>query len=136
MLRDPDHVVDSIRRRGNVSVEKGKYRWARAIRSIYQIQEEYPDRSALVRFVDLVTTPEAVMEDVCSLLQLPFSPRMVEGYRHTPQYDRDSLDPSVATRDVASYEVDAFDPEAFEMYSALVEQAARRSESRGATIGQ
>lgn len=26
MLRDPDHVVDSIRRRGSVSVEQGKHR--------------------------------------------------------------------------------------------------------------
>jgi hypothetical protein len=125
MLRPPDHVVDSIRRRGSVSVEEGKYRWSRAIRAIYRANDEFGDRTCLVRFTDLVCEPEAVTQRLCLHLDLRFSKKMVEGYRYTPQYDRDRLDPSAATRDVESYDLDAFDPEAVEMYNRLDEKAAQ-----------
>jgi hypothetical protein len=84
MLRDPDHVVDSIRRRGNVSVEQGKYRWAQAIRAIYKVHQGYSDRTCLVQFTNLVCEPERVMRNVCALLNLSYSAKMPEGYRHTP----------------------------------------------------
>lgn len=130
MLRDPDHVVDSIRRRGNVSVEQGKHRWVRAIRDIKQVHEEYGNRTCLVRFVDLVNEPELVMRKVCGVLELSYSPRMAEGYKYTPQYDHDHLDPSVATREVPSYDLETFDPEVYEMYLHLEQHAKLGAKER------
>lgn len=54
MLRDPGHVVDSIRRRGNVPAETGKERWSKAIRIIYQVHQEMENRIHLTRFTDLL----------------------------------------------------------------------------------
>lgn len=128
MLRDPDQVVDSIRRRGQVTVLSGKQRWAEAIRIIGQVNEEYPDRICLIRFLDLVCHPVAVMHQVCKLLEVSYSPRMSEGYKYTPQYDYDQLDRSVATRAVESYNLQGFDSEAFQMYRRLAVKARRTVE--------
>lgn len=125
MLRDPDHVVDSIRRRGAVSVERGKYRWSRAVRAINQTKQDYPDRTYIIRFPNLLDQPGEVMRDVCTLLGLSYSPAMKEGYMHTPQYSHDRLDPAVANRDVESYDLETFDPEAVEMYSRLAGKAEK-----------
>jgi hypothetical protein len=124
MIRDPDHVVDSIRRRGDVTVEKGKERWSKAIRAIWHTSREYEELTYLIQFEDLLKYPEAAMRDVCALLELPYSPKMPEGYAHTPQYNHDRLDPSVATRDVKSYNLREFDSGAFEKYNELVRSAA------------
>ncbi|MCS4149344.1 hypothetical protein GGP52_003056 [Salinibacter ruber] len=125
MLRDPDHVVDSIRRRGIVSVEEGKERWSRAIRAIHQVQEEYEDRVCLIRFADLLTDPEPVMKEVCALLEIDYSPRMPEGYKYTPQYHHDRLDASVVTRDVEDCSLKEYEWEAVSMYEELVRNAGQ-----------
>lgn len=123
MIRSPDHVVDSIRRRGHLSEDEGKHRWAQAIRTINQTVREYPDRTHLIRFMDLVNHPKATMRAVCEFVGLPYSKKMEKGYKYTPQYDNNQLDSSIATRDVESYGLKGFDPEAFEMYINLSDQA-------------
>jgi len=125
-IRDPDHIVDSIRRRGNVTLEEGKMRWSRAVHTIWQVWRDYGEITCLLRFFDLVNNPEGTMREVCHLLELPYSERMAEGYKHTPQYDHDCLDPSVATRDVRSYDLKEFDPKAFDMHTELAQQAAQK----------
>ncbi|PQJ35075.1 hypothetical protein BSZ35_11135 [Salinibacter sp. 10B] len=125
MIRDPDHVVDSIRRRGPAStVDLAKERWSQAARTISRASEEYPDRTHLVRFVDLVERPKVVMSDICVFLGLPFSLDMIEGHSGARQYEREKIDPSVAHRDVQSYNLDAYDPEAFRAYKKLTQKAA------------
>lgn len=126
MLRDPDHVVDSIRRRGVASVEEGKERWSRAIRAIHQVHEEYEDRVCLIRFADLVTDPEPVMKEVCALLEIDYSPRMPEGYKYTPQYHHDQLDASVAKRNVRGYNVRRYDSEALKCIKNSQEKVGGR----------
>jgi len=123
MLREPDHVVDSIRRRGHVSIDKAKYRWSQAIKDIYEVHQNYESRTCLIHFTDLVTDPEPAMQKVCDLLGLPCSPKMEEGFKYTPQYDHDHLDPSVATRDVPSYDLGKYDAETLEMYTTLARHA-------------
>jgi hypothetical protein len=118
-LRDPDQVVDSIRRRGNVSVDRGKDRWAQAVRIIHRTYQEYEDRVLLLHFSDLVGAPEPSMRAVCRLLELPFDEQMLSGHAHTPQYDNDSIDASKATREVPSYELEAHDAKAVDLYHQL-----------------
>jgi len=105
-------------------VEKGKERWSKAIRAIWQTSREYEELTHLIRFRDLVKHPETVMQDVCAHLELRYSPKMPEGYAHTPQYNHDRLDPSVASRDTKSYDLEKFDAEAFEKYAELERYAA------------
>jgi hypothetical protein len=120
MIRDPDHAVDSMRRRGQIPAEEGKRRWSRAIRIIWQVHTEYEERTCLVRFLDLVSRPEETMRSICALLGLPYTDKMGEGYKHVPQYDYNRLDPSVATRDVQRYNLQNFDSEAYKMYEKMV----------------
>lgn len=123
MLRDPDHVVDSIRRRGNVSVQEGKYRWSQAIRTIHRVTKEFGKQTCLIRFADLVCNPERVTARLCLHLDLCVSKKMVEGYKYTPQYEHDRLDPAAAMREVESYNLDTYDSKALEMYNRLDEKA-------------
>lgn len=124
-VRDPDHVTDSIVRRGGRSEADAKKQWSRAVRIIYQVYTEYGERTCLIRFDDLVERPQKATERVCGLLDLSYSSKMLEkGPGKTPQYDNEGIDASKASRDVTSYNVDTFDPEAFRMYTELVEQAS------------
>lgn len=124
MLRNPDQVVDSIRRRGPAStVDIAKERWSRAVHDIYRAREDYPDRTHLVRFVDLVESPTSTMEDICVHLGLPFSSDMIDGHDGAHQYDRKEIDPTVAHREVRSYSLETFDPEGIRLYRQLTQEA-------------
>jgi hypothetical protein len=64
------------------------------------------------------------MGRVCGLLDLAYSSQMLEeGPGQTPQYDNEGIDTTKGSRDVISYHMDAFDPQAFKMYTELAEQA-------------
>lgn len=122
-LRDPDQVVDSIRRRGNVSVDRGKDRWAQAVRIIHRTYQEYENKVLLLHFSDLVNSPEQSMRAVCRLLELPFDEQMLSGHSHTPQYENDTIDASKAIREVPSYDLAAHDAEAVDLYHQLTKVA-------------
>lgn len=73
------------------------------------------------------------MRNVSKLLGLSYSPRMKEGFKYTPQYDHDHLDPSVVSRDVESYDLWSFDSKACEIYSRLYERARSAIQSQPET---
>lgn len=127
MIRDPNQVVDSIIRRGNRSPEEAKRRWVRAVRAIHTVTQDYPNRSHVIRFSTLVHSPDATMEQVCSFLGVSFSSTMLDGFKYTPQYDRDDIDEERATEDVTDYAVHKYDHEAVDLYQALTEQTGEPS---------
>ena len=124
MIRSPNQVVDSIIRRGNQSPEEAKRRWVRAVQAIGTVIQDYPDRSLVVRFSDLVQEPQETMERTCSFLNVSFSPKMLDGFKYTPQYDRDDIDEERATTEVQDYKVQEYDREAVNTYRTLVEEAS------------
>lgn len=52
--------------------------WAAAINRHRELDRRYPDRYRLVRFEDLVTAPEATLQDVSGFLGVGVEPRMLE----------------------------------------------------------
>jgi hypothetical protein len=120
IIRDPDHVVHSIRRRGGHTADIARYRWAEAIVTISKLVKEYPQHTYLVEFEDLVVHPESTTEGLCSFLGLTYNERMLRGYEGTPQYDRDRIVSSVATKAVPSADMVQHYPEVVEMYKKLV----------------
>jgi hypothetical protein len=61
------------------------------------------------------------MKRICGFLDISFSPNMLDGFKHTPQYDRDEIDEDRATAEVKDYDVGEYDREAVEIYKQLVE---------------
>jgi hypothetical protein len=45
---------------------------------------------------------------------------MLDGYQGTRQYDREQIDPSVATKSVPNANMDRYYPEAFGVYRKLI----------------
>lgn len=123
MIRSPNQVVDSIIHRGNQSAEEAKRRWVRAVRAIRTVVQDYPSRSYVVRFSDLVRVPEQTMGRICAFLNVSFSSDMLDGFKYTPQYDRDDIDEERAAAEVKDYEVQKYDWDAVKMYRQLVEHA-------------
>lgn len=120
MLRNPNHVVDSVRRRyGPGTVKKGKYRWAQGVRTIHRSKQEYGEIVRLIRFYDLVTRPETVTRKICSFIGVEYDYQMIEKGAFN-QYGYEEIDESVAQRDVRDYEVEKYDGEAFRMYREMI----------------
>jgi hypothetical protein len=130
IVRNPDHVIHSMQQRAGWSPEKAKRHWAEAVTSINTLHHEYPERTHLVVFSDLVSQPERVLRDACTFLDLEFDDRMLYGHRGatmydgTSQYARDRIDPEVATKSVPDSKVKQNYPKAFEMYETLTAAVA------------
>ena len=52
--------------------------WARAVHRHRQLARRYPDRYRLVRFEDVVSTPERALAELCGFLGVEAEPRMLE----------------------------------------------------------
>jgi hypothetical protein len=128
-IRNPDHVVDSIVRRGNQPVEVGKHRWAAAVRDIAATKRTYGDEKVFViTFENLVSSPEAAAKDLSSFLNVPFDESMIEGYQHTPQYESENIDSSRAHKETKEYHLQGYDREAVEMYRSMLREAEAKIE--------
>jgi len=61
IVRNPDHVINSMQKRAGWSSEMAKEHWATAITTIYTLVQEYPAVTHLVSFADLVSSTEPVL---------------------------------------------------------------------------
>jgi hypothetical protein len=52
--------------------------WARAVHRHRQLQRRYPDRYRLLRFEDLVSTPQRTLDELCAFLSVQPEARMLE----------------------------------------------------------
>lgn len=120
LIRNPDHVIESMQKRRGTSLRKAKRRFAGATRNVHKSQERY-DKVSIVRFKDLVEQPAGIMKLLCERFNINFERSMTEGFKAVPQYDFDKIDPSVATKQVPTYDFRCYDPEAYEMYKDLVD---------------
>lgn len=53
------------------------YKWKAYNREVLKLRTALPDRYMQVKYEDLVTAPEAVLRQVCTFLNLPFHPAML-----------------------------------------------------------
>jgi hypothetical protein len=97
-LRDPRAIhVSELRRRGEHATSfpyrqlarvpalleafvllQVVWTWAMAVNQHRDLLRRYPDRYRVLRFEDLVTTPEATLADLCAFLGVGLEPRMLE----------------------------------------------------------
>jgi hypothetical protein len=124
IVRNPNHVVESIVRRGNQSVRVAKNRWAEAIREIALTRQEYNDQKVfIVRFKNLVSDPEATAVRLSEFLGVQFDQSMLEGHKHTPQYDNESINESRSRKKTKEHNLQEYDSDAFEMYRVMCREA-------------
>lgn len=88
IIRSPTQVIDSIQRRGHQKPKVAEHRWIRLVEILHQlVTEERPGTTTtIVHFDSLVREPEETLRRCLGALACDFTPAVLEGYRHTPQY--------------------------------------------------
>lgn len=124
VVRTPGHVVQSMLRRDGWTLEEAISRWAQGIREMHRAYHAFKERSHLVLFESLVESPEKVMRDVSKFLDVSYDPSMLEGYKNTPQYEREGIDPDAASGPTEHGRIQQWAPEAFELYQTLRERSS------------
>lgn len=123
VVRNPDHVVDSMIRRDGYSEKRAIVRWTRGIRELYTAYRAFADRIHVASFEEVVEQPEAVMRRVSSFLGVDYAPEMLDGYQFTPQYNQDGIDSEAAEKSVRDYNVQSNEPASYRQYCMLRDQA-------------
>jgi hypothetical protein len=80
LIRDPRAVVSSLIR-SNVHQSNAYFaarRWLKDVKAGLALKEEYPADVLEVRYEDLVSKPEGILQQVCAFLGLSFDPAMLE----------------------------------------------------------
>lgn len=90
IIRDGNHVVSSIMKRGKKEKQIATARWNRAIQIISELYKKNPDKTLVVSYEDLVKEPESLLRKICAFLQIDFEPQMLEGYKHNILYPGES----------------------------------------------
>lgn len=86
IVRHPEPAIRSARRRGDQPLGLAERHWARAVDILLTLHQEDPGRVVVVTYERLVTAPREVMISLLENLRLDFTEVVLEGYRHTPQY--------------------------------------------------
>ena len=77
IVRDPRDQVQSAYKAWKKDRVRAAARWADGIRAARDALAEYPQRSMVVRYEDLVTEPTDVLGRICAFLELPFDTAML-----------------------------------------------------------
>lgn len=123
IVRAPNQVVRSMVRRDEHDVREAASFWAQGVHEMYRAFDTFGDRAQVVTFESLVESPEQVMQNVSSFLGLKYAPRMLEGFKNTPQYERENIDSHVANRSSRDYQIERRQPEAARKYRAFCKRA-------------
>lgn len=122
ILRDGNAVLSSIMRRGEQPLAVAAHRWRRAVEILDTLAHRPDCDLLLLTFEALVGDPEGTMRRVAAHLGLPYEPKMLDGYAHTPLYSNSSIDPERATKPRSQpldFDVAAEYPEAMATYERL-----------------
>lgn len=116
ILREPNQVVDSMVRRGGLSERKAIIRWGHGIREMSSAYSRYNHKSLILNFSDLVNKTSNIINDICDFLNLRYDSSMENGYKSTPNYDKDGIDTSTSGKNVKSYNIRERYSEEYELY--------------------
>ncbi len=104
IVRNPDHVVDSLINRGTNSQARATYRWAQGTRELYKAHREIKD-TYVVEFESLVKDPKSQLARIFDYVGLNNDPDIIGNFSSTLKYDTEKIDPSVTQRDVKNYNI-------------------------------
>lgn len=97
-VRDADAAIASSLRNTRFTRGAARRWWIRALEVVYALWRESPHAVEVVHFDRLVTEPRQVAGRLLDRLGLPFDDAVMQGYRHTPQYQGNSgIDASKAS---------------------------------------
>lgn len=84
MIRDGRAVANSyLRVFPKLTISEFSQRWVSQIQEQKSFYDKFPgDKKMVVRYEELATNPQAVLERVCQLLAIEFTPEMIEYWRH------------------------------------------------------
>lgn len=84
MIRDGRAVANSyLRAFPQLTITEFSQRWVRQIQEQKSFYDRFPtEKKMVVRYEELATNPQAVLERVCQLLAIEFTPEMIEYWRH------------------------------------------------------
>nr|ADY61756.1 hypothetical protein Plabr_4182 [Rubinisphaera brasiliensis DSM 5305] len=91
MIRPPQECISSMMTRSRWGKKKAFYHWYRSVTVLHALTTLLSTGSSekkifLVHYSQLVKHPEQVLSRLCSEIGLAYSPRLLDGYKHTPQY--------------------------------------------------
>ena len=83
-IRDGRAVVNSyLRANPRHTIEGLSQRWVKQFNNNKKFYEGFPDeRKLLVRYEELASRPQTVLESICQLLEIEFTPEMIEYWKH------------------------------------------------------
>ena len=116
IVRAPSQVVGSMLRRDKHGVKEATSCWAEGVHEMYRAFDTFGDRAQVVTFESLVKSPKQTMQSVSSFLGLEYAPGMLEGFKNTPQYEREEIDPQAARKPSNDYQIEEREPEAMRKY--------------------
>lgn len=119
IVRDPNQVIDSMIRRSGQSESRALSRWAHGIQEMHASYSEYSQRCHLLAFSDLVLEPENELRKICEFINLEYSSDMMNGYRYSPQYNRDKISESVLNKNTKNYRIEERCERSYEKYDFL-----------------
>ncbi len=97
IIRSPGDVIDSIGRRGQQSARTSVYRWRRAVEVLFELTANRAPGTGLtiVHYDRLIGASEDVMRQCLTELDCDYDPRVLDGFKYTPQYQgRSEIDRS------------------------------------------
>lgn len=96
IIRHPQSAIESEKKRAGATDDAAERQWARAIEILYQLSIEDAElgRVIIVRYEDLIVEPKRVLDRICTSLGIGCSDKVLQGFKHTPQYQMNSIDAS------------------------------------------
>lgn len=127
ILREPNHVIDSIIRRGGQSQKRAMSRWIHGIQEMSAAYAKFDRVTYVVKFSDMIKKTEQVLQSICDFLSLEYQEDMHKGYQNTPQYSRNSLDESVLNYSEEDHLSKISNERAHRSYKLLKYESSKRS---------
>jgi protein-tyrosine sulfotransferase len=82
LLRDGRDMVASMMDRGGTSLEQSTWRWITSVKNAIDLQRQLPAEQFLeVRYEDLVSAPEPIMELICQFIEIDYRPIMLDFWK-------------------------------------------------------
>ena len=83
MIRDGRAVINSyLRNYPEISIKKASRFWVKQLKASKRFYQKFPlDRKMTVRYEELATEPEAILKNVCELLDIKYAPEMIEYWK-------------------------------------------------------
>lgn len=120
IVRDHNTNINSIIKRENKSFAVARYRWERCLHTLNRVAQRYPETTHLIRFEDLVSTPENILKKLCERLDLVFDPTMLEAPSRNERYAQSGFQNKKSNKNSLNYEVST---ESLEIYKKLCDLA-------------